>query len=466
MSKANHDTSVTEGSSPRDEAATSPLPGSKNNIGATSKEYESMQSYLQGFRLILMIVAICLCLFLTNLEIPIVTTALIGITDDLGGFNKASWVISAYLLGYVGVLIIFSKLSDIFGRKSMLLVAVLTFAIFSGACGAAQTIEQLIVFRAFQGIGGAGNYSLCTVILIELVPSHKYAKLTTFVSLFYSLSLLLGPIFGGVISENTTWRWIFLLNVPAAVVAAIIIILAMPNGFPYHGRPREERPNTNRIISRKVAKRLDSFGAALLLLATLFLVAALEEADVDYPWKSSFVIALLTISGLSWVGFLLWSWHTTSQAGFREPIFPWRFVQNRVLIGMLLSAVFLGGPWFCAIFQLPQRFQIVNSLSPLEAGVRLIPFTLAAPIGSIVSAALAKTAKIPPIYLVIFAAVLQVIGFALLSTLPKTHHVAAAQYGYQIIAGFGCGINISLLLVMMPFRVQERDKGESLPWRK
>lgn len=110
----------------------------------------------------------------------------------------------------------------------------------------------------------------------------------------------------------------------------------MPNGFPYHGRPREERPNTNRFISKKVAKRLDSFGAALLLLATLFLVAALEEADVDYPWKSSFVITLLTISGLSWIGFLLWSWHTTLRAGVREPIFPWRFVQNRVLIGMLL----------------------------------------------------------------------------------------------------------------------------------
>lgn len=123
------------------------------------------------------------------------------------------------------------------------------------------------------------------------------------------------------------------------------------------------------------------------------------------------------------------------------------------------SAIFLGGPWFCAIFQLPQRLQIVNSLTPLQAGVRLIPFTLAAPFGSIISAILAKAAKIPPLYLVIFAAVLQVIGFSLLSTLPGTHRVLPAQYGYEIIAGFGCGINISLLILMTPFRVQERDKG-------
>lgn len=124
------------------------------------------------------------------------------------------------------------------------------------------------------------------------------------------------------------------------------------------------------------------------------------------------------------------------------------------------SAIFLGGPWFCSIFQLAQRFQIVNSLSPLQAGFRLIPFTLAAPIGSIVSAALAKAAKIPPLYWVIFASVLQVIGFSLLSTVSNSHDIPAAQYGYQVIAGFGCGINISLLLVMVPFRVQDRDKGK------
>ncbi|KAF3001622.1 hypothetical protein E8E14_007659 [Neopestalotiopsis sp. 37M] len=279
---------------------------------------------------------LCMCLFLTNLEIPIVTTALVDITSELGGFNKASWIISAYLLGYSGVLIILSKLSDIFGRKSILIIVILLFTIFSGACGAAQTIEQL------SGIGGASNYALCSVILLELVPSHKYAKYTSSVSGVYSISLLLGPILGGAISEGTTWRWVFLLN--------------------------------------------------------------------------------------------------------------------RVWVGMMLNALFLGAPWFCAMFQHPQRLQIVNNLSPLQAGVRFIPFTLAAPFGSVFAPTVAKVGKVPPIYLVIFAAVLQVIGFALLSTLPSSETVMAAQYGYQIIAGFGCGINITLLILMTPFCVQERDK--------
>lgn len=111
------------------------------------------------------------------------------------------------------------------------------------------------------------------------------------------------------------------------------------------------------------------------------------------------------------------------------------------------------------MFQLPQRLQIVNGLSPIEAGVRFIPFSLAAPFGSVVTAMLAKSAKIPIVYMILFAAVLQVVGFSLLSTLPTTHAVTRAQYGYQVIAGFGCGINISLLVLITPFCVQERDKG-------
>jgi MFS family permease len=126
------------------------------------------------------------------------------------------------------VLIIISKLSNVFGRKSVLVIVILLFAVFSGACGAAQSIEQLsvrlpynsrllidiyrIVFRAFQGIGGAGNYALCSVILLELVPSHKYAKYTNSISVVNSISLLLGAILGGAISERTTWQWVFLLK--------------------------------------------------------------------------------------------------------------------------------------------------------------------------------------------------------------------------------------------------------------
>ena len=129
---------------------------------------------------------------------------------------------------------------------------------------------------------------------------------------------------------------------------------------------------------------------------------------------------------------------------------------------MSSNALFLGAPWFVAIFQLPQKFQFVNGISPLGAGIRLMPFTFAAPIGSMISAIIAGKLKVPPIYIVIFASMLQVIGFVLLSTLPASSRIIAAQYGYEVIAGFGCGINISTLVLMTPFSVQKQDNGEIL----
>lgn len=247
------------------------------------------------------------------------------------------------------------------------------------------------------------------------------------------------------------------------MLAAIVIAICVPNGFPHHGASVESEEKPQATLSKASFHKIDYLGALLLLLATVTLVAALEEAGNDFPWKSAFVIVLLTASTLAWTMFFLWERRVSLHSRTQQPVFPWRFVRNRVWIGMLLNALFLGGPWFVAIFQLPQRLQVVNRLSPIQSGVRFIPFTLAAPLGSIVAPTIAKLGKVPPIYLVIFASIIQVVGFVLLSTLPISQAVTATQYGYEIIAGFGCGINIALLMLMTPFAVEERDRGELTP---
>lgn len=124
------------------------------------------------------------------------------------------------------------------------------------------------------------------------------------------------------------------------------------------------------------------------------------------------------------------------------------------------NALFLGGPWIVAVFQLPQRLQLINKISPLGAGIRFIPFTLAAPVGSVIASIIAKAGKVPPLYLLMFAAAVQIVGFALLATLPVSQSIAVAQYGYEFIAGFGCGISIALLPLMTPFSVEARDLGK------
>ncbi|THV52412.1 hypothetical protein BGAL_0080g00350 [Botrytis galanthina] len=417
---------------------------------------QSPTIYLKGARLHIITAAIFLSLFITNLEIPIVTTSLVSITDDLNSFNQVNWIASAYMLGEVSMLMIWGKLSDIFGRKLCTVTSISLFTIFAGACGSSQSITQLIIFRAFQGIGSGGNFALGNIILFELVPKKLYTRYTSFISIVYSISFSLGPVLGGALNHSKTWRWVFLLNVPAGTLSALAIVLFLPAKFPNHERDEKYKGfGFSSLFSTNIFKRIDLLGAVILLIATALLVTALEEAGQLYDWKSAFVIALLTVSCIFWVGFVFWERLVSLESQTAEPVFPWRLMTSRIWIGMILNAVFLGVPYFVTIFQLPQRFQVVDNTTALNAAFRLIPFTLLCPVGSIVSTVVAGKAKVPPIFLIIIGSSLQVVGFALLSTLTVSEVTPVSQYGFQVIAGFGVGINLSTLLLITPYSISE-----------
>ncbi|KAI1264505.1 putative efflux pump antibiotic resistance protein [Xylariaceae sp. FL1019] len=420
------------------------------------QSHQDDKTYLRGPRFWMISSIIGILFFIVHVEISIVTTTLVVIASDIGGFELASWILTSYLIGYVGVIVMFAKLSDIFGRKIIYTICIFIFTVFSGACGAAQSTTQLIILRAFQGVGGGGCFSMSTVFLIELVPPHKYAKFVAFAGISIALALTSGPILGGAISTNTTWRWIFLINVPIGAFALLLAILGIPNGFPFHDQPHRQLKNT---LSRGNLARVDILGSSLLLLATLSLTAGFQEADLRFPWRSAYVITLITVSGLLWIALFTWERQVTKAEGVIEPVFPWRFVTDRVVVGVYIGFILLGGPMTVTNFQLPQRFQLVNHLSALDAGVRVVPFGGAIPIGTILAANILNKTKTPPIFIVLAGAVLQVIGFALMATLPYTPYIPAKMYGFQILAGFGAGANYQTLYLMIPFVVQPRDRA-------
>ncbi|RJE22913.1 Major Facilitator Superfamily [Aspergillus sclerotialis] len=163
-------------------------------------------------RMVFIMSGLWICLFLSALETTIVATALRHISTDLNGLSQSTWIVVAYLLTYNGFLLLFSKLTDIFGSKVLLILAESIFLVFSMACGGAQTVTQLIVFRALQGIGGSGIYSIVFVIVGKIATVEKIGLYTGILSSVFALASLLGPILGGVTTDNTTWRWVFFIK--------------------------------------------------------------------------------------------------------------------------------------------------------------------------------------------------------------------------------------------------------------
>ncbi|CAH0056996.1 unnamed protein product [Clonostachys solani] len=404
---------------------------------------------------------IALLLFLTTVETFIAVTALVAIGKDLGHFDNASWILASYQLGYVAIIVIAAKISDICGRKPVLLASIVLFTALSGGCGAAQSMTQLIILRAVQGIGAGGCFALCAIIMVELVPPEKLGGLVAKTGVAIVMAMVLGPLIGGTISDNTTWRWIFLFNVPAGAVGFLLVAFGIPDGFPKHqSHTVEEKPDK---ISTESLARIDALGFILLMLATTTFTAGFQEADGRFPWASAYVLTLLIGSAVLWAILLIWERHVTIADAMREPVLPWRFFTNRVFVGLMLGFVLVGGPMAAINFQLPQRFQLINKMSSFDAGVRIIPYGAAFPVGSMVSAKVASRFKVPGIYFVFAGSVFQIIGYAMLSTLGSSVKIDPGTYGYEFLCGLGSGTNYQILYLMVPFTAEKRDHGERPP---
>ncbi|KAF2438547.1 MFS multidrug transporter-like protein [Karstenula rhodostoma CBS 690.94] len=406
--------------------------------------------YVTGWQLHSISFWLLLSLFVAQMDTSITSTAILTITDQLGDFEKNSWVFTSYMLSFCGFQLVWAKFSDVMSRKTTIIVSAVIFTIFSGACAASQTLIQLVMFRWVQGIGGCGIFALTQLVFFELVPPRKWPLYVSIVTAVVALSLICGPLIGGAIALTGQWRWIFLLNVPICGIAIVGIFFTFPNKL-------WNEPATHHDLSTASLRRLDLIGSTLLLGACLLISTGLQQAAIGYAWTSAFVLPLLLMTAPFSVAFLCWEWLITTRRENPEPVFPWRFCRSRKAVGMILNTFFAGSVLMICLIQIPQRFMTVNGLSSLEAAVLLLPFGAFVPTGSSFAAAMMGKPRIPPSIIVLTGAVLQLIGAVLLSRIPTDSDIRAYQYGYQILLGAGVGFVACGLILLVPFAMEKRD---------
>ncbi|KAJ5717461.1 hypothetical protein N7488_003107 [Penicillium malachiteum] len=408
--------------------------------------------YPTGWRLILTTIGLLIGFFLSNLDVTIVSSSLTSITDSLNGFEKRSWIITGYLATYTGSMAIWTKASDIVGRKQTTIASLVILLAFSVGCGCAQTVNQLIIFRALQGIGGAGAYALAILCMYEIAHKSKLPFYSGLMSVCLALASLIGPIVGGALAQNEAWRWVFFINVPLCGLAIAIIMFAMPKHFGLD----QHTPSFRTRASYRSFANLDFVGFFLIIAASFLLVTVLNEANLAFSWSSKGSIALIVLTGVSWIAFFIWEWYISSIAG-QDPIFPRRWLYDRPWMGILISSFVTGAVWNVVLVYVPQQAQILLNKSPLDSGIYLIAYSAVAAVAAAIVNIASSRGRIPFVYSLLVGCIIHTVGVGLLSTITTSNGSHATDIGYEIIAGAGIGLTLGVLLLSTPYIVEDRD---------
>src|SRR5512133_411072 len=217
-------------------------------------------------------------LLLAAIDQTIVATALPKVVSDLGGITQYTWVFTAYMLGSTVTVPLYGKLGDVHGRKPLFIVAIVIFLVGSALCGAAQNMWELVIFRAVQGVGAGGIFPLTLAMIGMIVPPRDRGRYQGLIGSVFAGASIVGPLVGGFIVDNTSWRWIFYVNLPVGGLALAVILATMPK------RPYRQEHS------------IDWLGAGILALGTSALLLGLVWGGRDYPWASAEVLGALATS--------------------------------------------------------------------------------------------------------------------------------------------------------------------------
>lgn len=382
------------------------------------------------FRIVLM--ALLVALFLSALDNTIVATAMPTIVGKLGGFAKYTWVTTAYVVTTTISTLLLGKLSDLYGRRKLFLFSIAVFIIGSAMCGAARNIDQLITFRALQGIGGGGISGLTFTIIADLVPPAGRGRYFGLFTSVYAVASLAGPLIGGALVDHLSWRWIFYVNLPlgALVLVSSFLVLRLP-------------------ASRSDA-RLDWQGAVLVSAAIAAFMVALEQGD-QRGWRSGPILAMFALCLALTVAFVMWERRAP------EPVMPMHFFANPILRSSFLLAVFAGFTVMSVGLFFALYFQDVRFHSPTKAGLLTFPLifgvTVAATVSGKVIGATGKYKILPLIGCAVSMAGM-LVSTQLNLTMPYV-----LMGGAMLTIGLGMGLTMPTISIATQNAGDPRDMG-------
>jgi EmrB/QacA subfamily drug resistance transporter len=302
-----------------------------------------------------------LAIMLAMLDQLVVSTALPRIVGDLGGVTHLSWVVTAYVLASTVTTPLYGKLGDQYGRKRWLIIAIIIFLAGSALSGLAHSMDQLIVFRALQGLGAGGLLTGAIATIGDLVSPRERGQYMGYIMGVMTLAMIAGPLVGGYITENFSWRWIFYINMP--IGGAALVYLALTMHLPRH----------------RVKHKIDYAGAVTLAIAATSIILMTTWGGTQYAWGSVQVIGLAVLAVAATAAFLF------IESRAPEPVLPLNVFRNRNFSVAIAMSFLLGLALFGALTFLPLYQQTVQHLSPTGSGLMLIPMML----GSTVTALIA-----------------------------------------------------------------------------
>ncbi len=374
-----------------------------------------------------------LVMLMAALDQTIVSTALPTIVGDLGGLSHISWVVTAYLLAQTAVTPVYGKLGDLYGRKAVLQVALVVFLIGSALCGIAQSLTELIVFRALQGLGGGGLMVSTMAAIGDVVAPRDRGRYQGIFGAVFGLASVIGPLLGGFFTTNLSWRWIFYVNLPIGVLALGVLAATLPS--------RSER----------VHYRVDYRGAALLAVALSVIVLLCTLGGTSYGWGSPFIIALGAAAVILLVVFV------AVERRAAEPVLPPRLFANRVFSVTSAIGLVVGFALFGSVTYLPLFLQVVNGASPTSSGLQILPLMGGLLITSVGSGQIiSRTGKYKPFP--IAGTAIMVVGLALLSTMDA-HTTRLVASGFMFVLGLGLGLVMQVLVLAVQNAVGYEDLG-------